>query len=83
MKYIKKPKIYEAFQWMNDEFALRKFIPEDSVYNFTDGALYLDTMRGMQKVEVGDYIMRSNYGDYTKVNKEAFENTYQKAPDHS
>lgn len=91
-KYIKKPIEIEAIQWNgnnlkeimefldsefpyedNTEYATRKF----SYYKTTNN-LYINTLEGNMKANIGDYIIKGVNGEFYPCKPDIFEKTYDK-----
>lgn len=97
MKYRKKPIIIEAIKWrsnnlkdamefLNCDF---KYEPNTSyatkqfTYDDKDKSLYINTLEGVMKVSIGDYIIKGINGEYYPCKPDIFEKTYEVAEDKS
>lgn len=77
MKYRKKPVIIDAIQW-NDNF-------NEIVYNFVgikcaqrrDNVLIIETLEGLMKAKIGDYIIKGIKGEFYPCKPDIFEMTYE------
>ena len=91
-KYIKKPVEIEAFLYDGDlmdnegnyyvpKWALNAFDDEVLVFSSFEepGALYVNTLEGHMKVNVGDYIIKGVQNELYPCKPDIFEQTYAKA----
>lgn len=89
MKYRKKPVIIEAIQWNGDNTEeLEQFMPKEvyefclkgfsSIYSPSDCELYIITLEGKMKANIGDYIIKGVNGEYYPCKPDIFEKTYEK-----
>lgn len=86
-QYRKKPVVIEAVQWDGNLETLSIF-PKEDIENvkLRDGDLYIQTLEGEMKANVGDYIIRGVKGEYYPCKPDIFEATYeivQGSPDTS
>jgi len=77
-KYRKKPVVIEAIQWDGNLETLSIF-PKEDIENvkLRDGYLYIQTLEGEMKANVGDYIIRGVKGEYYPCKPDIFEATYE------
>ena len=91
-KYIKKPVEIEAIQWngnnleeimkfLNSEFSYDKnteYVTKKFSYYQTTNDLYINTLEGEMKANIGDYIIKGIKGEYYPCKSDIFELTYEK-----
>lgn len=77
MKYRKKPVVIEAVKWTGDNFKeMRLFI---GYHTFPrDGKLFINTLEGVMRAEIGDYIIKGVNGEFYPCKPDIFEKTYEK-----
>lgn len=91
MKYRKKPIIIEAFKYDGDlmgadgnyyvpNWAIEAHRSKDLCY-IDDGELYVCTLEGELRVDVGDYIIRGIEGELYPCKPSIFEATYEAVED--
>ena len=75
-QYRKKPVVIEAVQWDGNLETLSIF-PKEDIENvkLRDGDLYIQTLEGEMKANVGDYIIRGVKGEYYPCKPDIFEAT--------
>lgn len=74
-RYAKKPVVIEAVQWTGENGKeIELFAKEAGV--FTEGTLFLETLEGMMKASVGDYIIKGVKGEVYACKPDIFEMTY-------
>lgn len=85
MKYRKKPVVIEAmeFKTNNDDGSCMREIAHWIVDNGgkvrnTNTNLYIDTLEGEMRSEVGDFIIQGVNGEFYPCKPEIFEKTYEK-----
>lgn len=87
MKYKKKPVVIETFQYDGD-FKDRNgtyYVPEwaveankeDILYFKDAGDLYIKTLEGDMRANVGDYIIKGVQGEIYACKPDIFEQTYE------
>jgi len=78
MKYKKKPIVIEAMQWndFNLDEVLR-FLGVNGTLKSRDTIL-IDTLEGIMKASVGDYIIKGVDGEFYPCKPDIFEKTYEK-----
>ena len=77
-QYRKKPVVIEAVQWDGNLDTLNIF-PKEDIENvkLRDGDLYIQTLEGQMKADIGDYIIRGVKGEYYPCKPDVFEMTYE------
>lgn len=80
MKYRKKPIIIEAVQWNGENvgdimnLAYSTFRPLEFEHN---GFVKINTLEGVMKASVGDYIIKGVKGEIYPCKPDIFEQTYE------
>lgn len=80
MKYRKKPIIIEAVQWNGENvgdimnLAYSTFRPLEFEHN---GSVKINTLEGVMKANVGDYIIKGVKGEIYPCKPDIFEQTYE------
>jgi hypothetical protein len=78
MKYRKKPVVIKAVQWTgNNLFEMETFATTKVEYAF-DGCLVVDTLEGVMKASIGDYIIKGIQGEFYPCKPDIFNATYEK-----
>ena len=91
-KYIKKSVEIEAIQWngnnleeimkfLNSELSYGKntdYVTQKFSYYKTTNNLYINTLEGNMKTNIGDYIIKGVKGEYYPCKPDIFELTYEK-----
>ena len=91
-KYIKKSVEIEAIQWngnnleeimkfLNSEFSYEKnteYATKKFSYSQTTNDLCINTLEGVMKANIGDYIIKGIKGEYYPCKPDIFELTYEK-----
>lgn len=81
-QYRKKPVTIEAIQWDGNLDTLNIFPKEDTEnVKLRNGNLYIQTLEGEMKADIGDYIIRGVKGEYYPCKPDVFEMTYDKVED--
>jgi len=84
-KYRKKPVVIEAIKW---DGKISTY--EDEILNLNssreivigkDNCLYINTLEGTMKAEVGDYIIKGVKGELYPCKPDIFEKTYEEVSD--
>ena len=76
-KYRTKPCEIEAIQWTgNNEEEILSFVKNKHYISF-DGDLYLITLEGEMKANVGDYIIKGLRGDFYPCKPDVFQKKYE------
>ena len=83
MKYRKKPIVIEAIRFCGFDGS-SDFIPqelaiflEDAVTSSGDDALFIHTLEGDMRADVGDWIIRGVNGEFYPCKPDIFEKTYE------
>lgn len=85
MKYRKKPVVIEAVQFtgtekdLTDILALCRGDKTAQVIRFEQGCVFIPTLEGLMRGEVGDWIIRGVKGEIYPCKPDIFEATYDKA----
>lgn len=85
MKYRKKPVIIEAVQFFDDSDTLIKLsqligdnFPVEIDYNVPHNTvMYIPTLEGTMKANIGDFIIKSVNGEFYPCKPDIFEKTYE------
>ena len=76
-KYKTKPCVIEAIQWTGDnEMEILKWSEGMTEWNKKDG-LYIDTLEGRMRANIGDYIIRGLKGEYYPCKPDVFSKKYE------
>ena len=85
MKYRKKPVIIEAIQFEDNSdriIEIHEFMGGDTIrVNYEDKNnpyLKIETLEGIMKASVGDYIIKGVNGEFYPCKPDIFEKTYEK-----
>ena len=82
MKYRKKPVIIEAVQWTGDNISeICKFTKHDISHLLRSGQLYIETLEGIMKASIGDFIVKGVSCEFYPCKPEVFYQTYEKVVD--
>lgn len=80
-KYRKKPVVIEAVQWNgnNEHEIVTTLVGDSGDYYFTPGGqLFIHTLEGQMKADIGDYIIKGIKGEFYPCKPDIFEATYEK-----
>lgn len=81
MKFRKKPVVIEAVQWNgNNDMEIQEFIRNGNWHWVAedDGInLYIPTLEGKMKANVGDFIIKGVSGEFYPCKPDIFEKTYE------
>ena len=79
IQYRKKPVVIEAICWDGNIESLSAF-PTKDIENvkLREGVLYIHTLEGEMKADIGDYIIKGIKGEYYPCKPDIFEATYIK-----
>lgn len=90
MKYRKKPVIIEAIQFEDNSdriIEIYEFMGGDTIrVNYEDKDnpyLKIETLEGIMKVSVGDYIIKGVNGEFYPCKPDIFEKTYERVIDET
>jgi len=78
MKYRKKPVVIEAVQWMgNNGIEMSKFCPSALAIAVNQSPLFIRTLEGEMRADVGDWIIRGVKGEFYPCKPDIFAATYE------
>lgn len=92
-KYVKKPVVIEAIKWEGQQELealpvwIQKAIKEQTVWfginshNDTTPVMLIETLEGIHKAQVGDYIIQGVKGELYPCKPDIFEATYDEVLD--
>lgn len=90
MKYRKKPVIIEAIQFEDNSdriIEIHEFMGGDTIrVNYEDKDnpyLKIETLEGIMKASVGDYIIKGVNGEFYPCKPDIFEKTYERVTDET
>ena len=90
MKYRKKPVIIEAIQFEDNSdriIEIHEFMGGDTIrVNYEDKDnpyLKIETLEGIMKASVGDYIIKGVNGEFYPCKPDIFEKTYERMTDEA
>ncbi len=90
MKYRKKPVIIEAIQFEDNSdriIEIHEFMGGDTIrVNYEDKDnpyLKIETLEGIMKASVGDYIIKGVNGEFYPCKPDIFEKTYERVIDEA
>lgn len=90
MKYRKKPVIIEAIQFEDNSdriIEIHEFMGGDTIrVNYEDKDnpyLKIETLGGIMKASVGDYIIKGVNGEFYPCKPDIFEKTYERVIDEA
>lgn len=90
MKYRKKPVIIEAIQFEGNSdriIEIHEFMGGDTIrVNYEDKNnpyLKIETLEGIMKASVGDYIIKGVNGEFYPCKPDIFEKTYERVTDEA
>ena len=90
MKYRKKPVIIEAIQFEDNSdriIEIHEFMGGDTIrviYEDKDNPyLKIETLEGIMKASVGDYIIKGVTGEFYPCKPDIFEKTYERVIDEA
>ena len=74
----KKPVIVEAVQWIGDNFVeIDNFITSYHETYPKDGVIFINTLEGVMKASLNDYIIKGVDGEFYPCKPDIFEKTYE------
>ena len=80
-KYRKRPVVIEAVQWTGENFEELWRLLESkegrAVYEESDMSIFLETLEGTMKAQVGDYIIKGVQGEIYPCKPDIFKSTYE------
>lgn len=78
-KYRKKPVEIEAVQWTGNNInVVDAFVGTGKEYKYENECLYIKTLEGKLKANIGDYIIKGVNGEFYPCKPDIFEKTYEK-----
>lgn len=90
MRYRKKPVIIEAIQFEDNSdriIEIHEFMGGDTIrVNYEDKNnpyLKIETLEGIMKASVGDYIIKGVNGEFYPCKPDIFEKTYERVTDEA
>ena len=90
MKYRKKPVIIEAIQFEDNSdriIEIHEFMGGDTIrVNYEDKNnpyIKIETLEGIMKASVGDYIIKGVNGEFYPCKPDIFEKTYERVTDEA
>ena len=90
MKYRKKPVVIEAIQFIDNAdriIEIQEFMGGDTIrVNYEDKNnpyLKIETLEGIMKAPVGDYIIKGVNGEFYPCKPDIFEKTYERVTDEA
>ena len=90
MKYRKKPVIIEAIQFEDNSdriIEIHEFMGGDTIrVNYEDKDnpyMKIETLEGIMKASVGDYIIKGVNGEFYPCKPDIFEKTYERVIDEA
>ena len=81
MKFRRKPVVIEAIQWTGAKESLAEilnFCPTCIISTSHTHALYIDTLEGRHRADVGDWIIKGVKGEFYPCKPDIFEATYER-----
>ena len=76
-KYRKKPIVIEAIQWTGNNLAEIETFTGTIKYPVERSALLFDTLEGIMRANVGDWIIKGIQGEFYPCKPDIFEKTYE------
>lgn len=58
-------------------FSSRKFMHKDINHVMSSGHVYIETLEGNMRVNIGDYVIKGVRGEFYPCEKSIFEETYE------
>lgn len=78
MRYVHLPTEVDAVQWTGGDFeVLPAAWRASGAFQLHDRVLLVVTARGLVEAEIGDYIVRSKWGEYWPVKEPVFLSNYK------
>lgn len=78
MIYVTKPCEIEAIEWTGNNISeICKFTNRDIRHLLVSGQLYIETLEGTMKADIGDYIIKGLRGEYYPCKPDVFHKKYQ------
>lgn len=80
--YRKKPVVIEAIRWTGDNFAdVQRFAGDAAVESVFCEDVLIQTLEGIMRASVGDYIIKGVKGEFYPCKPDIFEQTYDEVQD--
>lgn len=79
MKFRKKPVVIDAIQWSGNLVDAERFGIPDCSQDLIDPALEINTLEGVMKAQVGDWIIKGVKGEFYPCKPDIFAATYEPA----
>lgn len=77
MRARKKPVEVEVVRWSGDNFIeIDEFITVEHETYPKDGFIFIETLEGTMKADIGDYIIKGVNGEFYPCKPDIFEKTY-------
>lgn len=77
MKYKKKPVVIEAVEWTGSNVSDMEEFASTKVEYTLDNCLIVDTLEGVMKANIGDFIVKGIQGEFYPCKPDIFEATYE------
>jgi hypothetical protein len=79
-KYIKKPIVIEAIQFLTDNVSEVSSFINDFPHKIlhSESLIIISTLEGDHLVRHGDYVIKGNYDEFYPCKPEIFESNYEK-----
>lgn len=81
-KYRKKPVVVEAVQFFDDSVCAIANIMGEARVSYKDPShpvMLIETLEGIMRADVGDYIIKGVNGEFYPCKPDIFEKTYEEA----
>lgn len=77
-KYVKKPVVIHAEQWLGLTEQYDRFVKEGVIFDvkYEDGSCLISTLEGDMKCNLNDYIIKGIKGEYYPCKPDIFEASY-------
>ena len=76
-KYRRKE--VEAVQWTGDNFAALANLIMHDAHGTDDGKIIIPTPNGDMVVDIGDWVVKGDYGEILPIKPDVFEQAYELA----
>ena len=77
-RYVKRPVVIQALQWTGGNISEVFEFTGFDVSHLIEGELYIRTMEGVHHASKGDYIIKSEHGEFYPCKPDIFEETHQR-----
>lgn len=74
--YMKKPQLIEAIQYTGDNLEEIQLWCGNHLTEFSDGTFGIQTLEGVMKASIGDYIIKGIKGEFYPCKPDIFDMTY-------